>query len=138
MTLHETCSDGAPIPMCDVCQTRKAIHKNMVCSRWEKGDLLMTDNFSTSHGRQPTHDKGGRNPIEKKNVVVSLLPSFDESTKTMSGCDPQECKTTTNSGSTMTMQDSQQLHSLIHDNECKQRRQRQQEEQSRSIMSPAA
>jgi Taurine catabolism dioxygenase TauD, TfdA family len=41
-------------------EIRQAIHRNTILDRCQKGDLLMIDNFSTSHGRQPTHNSGSR------------------------------------------------------------------------------
>jgi alpha-ketoglutarate-dependent taurine dioxygenase len=48
---------------------RRAIHKNMVLNRWEKGDIVMIDNLSTSHGRQPTYDSGRRIVVAWSDVV---------------------------------------------------------------------
>ena len=82
MTLDASFGDGSPISFLEASQIRKAIHKNMVYSRWQKGDLLFIDNFSTSHGRQPTYDSGRRvvvswsDPLEKSNEPV---PSVSES-----------------------------------------------------------
>lgn len=76
MALHIAFGDGTPISIFEMHQIRKAIHKNMVFNRWQKGDLLLLDNFSTSHGRQPTYDKGRNivvawsDPIEKLNTPV--------------------------------------------------------------------
>jgi alpha-ketoglutarate-dependent taurine dioxygenase len=73
MALHVSFGDGTPISIWEMHQIRKAVHKNMVFNRWQQGDLLMIDNFSTSHGRQPTYDKGRNivvawsDPIEKQN-----------------------------------------------------------------------
>lgn len=58
MALNTTFGDGTPITFQEMNEIRAAIHKNMVFSRWQKGDILCIDNFSTSHGRQPTYDKG--------------------------------------------------------------------------------
>lgn len=80
MSLNSTFGDGTPITAQEMGQIRKAIHDNMVFSRWQKGDIMMIDNFSTSHGRQPTYDSGRKiavswsDPIVKKNEVVSLDP----------------------------------------------------------------
>jgi len=80
VSLDATFGDGEPITVAEMSQIRSAIHKNMVFSRWEKGDILMIDNFSTSHGRQPTFDKGRKvavawaDPIRKKDEVASLEP----------------------------------------------------------------
>jgi hypothetical protein len=56
----------------------------MVFSRWQRGDVLLIDNFSTSHGRQPTYDKGRKvavawsDPLKKADEVVSLEPVLVE------------------------------------------------------------
>jgi len=84
MSLDATFGDGEPISAREMHQIRTAIHKNMVFSRWQKGDLLFIDNFSTSHGRQPTYDKGRKiavawsDPLRKANEVVSLEPVLVE------------------------------------------------------------
>ena len=64
MALQVAFGDGTPLTIREMHQIRKAVHQNTVYNRWEQGDLVMIDNFSTSHGRQPTYDKG-------RNVVVS-------------------------------------------------------------------
>jgi len=75
MALDVSFGDGTPISVREMHQIRKAIHKNMVFNRWQEGDLLMIDNFSTSHGRQPTYDKGRKvvvawsDPIRKSNLA---------------------------------------------------------------------
>ena len=77
MALDISYGDGTPISVLEMHQIRKAVHKNMVLNRWEKGDLVMIDNFSTSHGRQPTYDSGRKiavswsDPIEKTNEVAA-------------------------------------------------------------------
>lgn len=73
MAMDVRFGDGTPISIREMHQIREAIHKNMVLNRWQKGDLVMIDNFSTSHGRQPTYDAGRKivvswsDPIEKDN-----------------------------------------------------------------------
>ena len=73
MALHITFGDGTPISILEMNSIRSAIHKNMVFNRWQKGDLLEIDNFSTSHGREPTYDKGRKivvswsEPLQKSN-----------------------------------------------------------------------
>ncbi len=57
MSLDTTFGDDTPITYNEMSEVRSAIHKNLVFSRWEKGDILCIDNFTTSHGRQPTHDR---------------------------------------------------------------------------------
>eukprot|EP00978_Attheya_sp_CCMP212_P045591 scaffold352411_cov51-Attheya_sp.AAC.1 len=78
MALEASFGDGTPINAFEMHQIRKAIHKNMVLNRWEKGDILFIDNFSTSHGRQPTYDAGRKvvvawsDPIAKSNMPVVI------------------------------------------------------------------
>ncbi|CAB9519685.1 Taurine catabolism dioxygenase TauD, TfdA family [Seminavis robusta] len=57
VSLHVSYGDGSPISVREMGQIRKAIHKNMVFNQWKTGDLLLIDNFSTSHGREPTYSK---------------------------------------------------------------------------------
>lgn len=64
MSLNITFGDGSPITFWEMQEIRHTVHKNMVYNRWRKGDVLLLDNFSTSHGRQPTYDRG-------RKVVVS-------------------------------------------------------------------
>eukprot|EP00594_Rhizosolenia_setigera_P000029 CAMPEP_0178940766 /NCGR_PEP_ID=MMETSP0789-20121207/1006_1 /TAXON_ID=3005 /ORGANISM="Rhizosolenia setigera, Strain CCMP 1694" /LENGTH=500 /DNA_ID=CAMNT_0020619871 /DNA_START=44 /DNA_END=1546 /DNA_ORIENTATION=- len=71
MALNTTFGDGTPISFQEMNQIREAIHRNMVFSRWEKGDILCIDNFSTSHGRQPTYDKG-------RKIVVAWSHPFEK------------------------------------------------------------
>jgi hypothetical protein len=58
MALEIRFGDGTPISVSEMNQVRKAVHKNMVFSTWKKGDIMCIDNFSISHGRQPTYDSG--------------------------------------------------------------------------------
>jgi alpha-ketoglutarate-dependent taurine dioxygenase len=77
MALNVTFGDGTPISLLEMHQIRSAIRRNMVFNRWQQGDLIMIDNFSTSHGRQPTYDKGRKvvvawsDPLEKRNEMVA-------------------------------------------------------------------
>jgi len=85
MGLHVTFGDGTPITLMEMSEIRSAIHKNMVYSRWEFGDIMCIDNFAVSHGRQPTYDHGRKivvawsDPVEKSNTLTSAevenLPS---------------------------------------------------------------
>ncbi|KAG7352354.1 taurine catabolism dioxygenase TauD/TfdA family protein [Nitzschia inconspicua] len=76
MALTTTFGDGTPITFSEMSEIRRAIHKNMVYSRWQKGDILCIDNFSTSHGRQPTYDRSRQvivawsHPCNKKPAAV--------------------------------------------------------------------
>jgi Taurine catabolism dioxygenase TauD, TfdA family len=78
MALHTEFGDGTPITASEMNIVRKAIHRNMVFSRWEKGDILFIDNFAVSHGRQPTYDKSRKiavawsDPVRKTNMVKSF------------------------------------------------------------------
>lgn len=58
MSLHVTFGDETEISAAEMSKVRSAIHKNMIFSQWQKGDILFIDNFCVSHGRQPTYDKG--------------------------------------------------------------------------------
>lgn len=104
---------------------RRAIHKNMVYSRWEKGDILCIDNFSTSHGRQPTYDRSRQvivawsNPCDKTSAVVESVNdpfttmSADGTTKTLEEI-PEIVESPDNSAaSTMTKVEAQELKELV-------------------------
>ena len=52
MAMHTCFGDGSEIPLADVTHVRDTLYKNMVFNRWEKGDIVMIDNFRVSHGRQ--------------------------------------------------------------------------------------
>ncbi|MBL8634263.1 MAG: TauD/TfdA family dioxygenase [Myxococcales bacterium] len=47
--------DGTPIPDSDMEAVRDAIWRNMVVTRWRRGDALLIDNSAVSHGRLPYH-----------------------------------------------------------------------------------
>lgn len=51
--MHATFGDGSPISDSDMDEVRRAIWKNMVFFKWRKGDVLVIDNDSVSHGRMP-------------------------------------------------------------------------------------
>ena len=97
MALNTTFGDGTPITFREMNEIRSAIHRNLVFSRWKKGDILCIDNFSTSHGRQPTYDKGRKvivawsHPQDKTSPpdtsrieMVSTLPMSSNFTKSLS------------------------------------------------------
>lgn len=93
-SLDTTFGDGTPITFQEMNEIRHAIHKNMIFSRWQKGDIMCIDNFSTSHGRQPTYDKGRKvivawsQPQEKKAKVQSQEAALiDSSTRKLSTSD---------------------------------------------------
>jgi hypothetical protein len=71
MALTTDFGDGTPITFSEMNEIRACIHKNMVFSRWRKGDILCIDNFYVSHGRQPTYDKG-------RKVIVSWSQPHDK------------------------------------------------------------
>eukprot|EP00977_Amphora_coffeiformis_P006467 scaffold1390_cov172-Amphora_coffeaeformis.AAC.1 len=78
MSLQVDFGDGSPISVMEMAEIRRAIHKNMVYSQWQKGDMIFIDNFAVSHGRQPTYDMGRKvvvawaQPQHKANRLVSL------------------------------------------------------------------
>jgi alpha-ketoglutarate-dependent taurine dioxygenase len=51
--MHVTFSDGGKVPYAYIKEVQKLIWKNMYFLKWQKGDMVMIDNFSTSHGRMP-------------------------------------------------------------------------------------
>jgi hypothetical protein len=53
MSMHTLFGDGTAIPDAYVRHIEEVIWKNMVIFPWQKGDILVLDNFSTSHGRLP-------------------------------------------------------------------------------------
>lgn len=81
MALNSTFGDGTPITFQEMNEVRAAIHKHMIFSRWQKGDILCIDNFSTSHGRQPTYDKG-------RSVCVAWSQPFDKTSTPLHAAEP--------------------------------------------------
>ncbi|CAB9504215.1 Taurine catabolism dioxygenase TauD, TfdA family [Seminavis robusta] len=77
MALHVAFGDGMPLSIWEMHQIRKAVHENTIYNRWQQGDVVMIDNFSTSHGRQPTYDKGRNivvawsDPLAKKDAMAN-------------------------------------------------------------------
>ena len=51
--MHMVFADGSEIPKRYVEHVEQLIWDNLVANRWKLGDVLMIDNFSTSHGRLP-------------------------------------------------------------------------------------
>jgi pimeloyl-ACP methyl ester carboxylesterase len=51
--MHCTYGDGAPIADDDMDRLRDAIWKNMAFFTWRRGDVVVIDNDSMSHGRMP-------------------------------------------------------------------------------------
>ncbi|MDP2228950.1 MAG: TauD/TfdA family dioxygenase [Moraxellaceae bacterium] len=52
---HCTYADGSEIPVADIRHLIDVFWRHMVFPRWERGDVVVIDNFSTSHGRMPFH-----------------------------------------------------------------------------------
>jgi alpha-ketoglutarate-dependent taurine dioxygenase len=75
MSMYTSFGDDTPISVKEINEIRHSIHKHMVFSRWRKGDIMCIDNFSTSHGRQPTYDKG-------RKVIVAWSQSRDKTLPT--------------------------------------------------------
>ena len=90
MALNSTFGDGTPITLEEMNEVRAAIHKHMIFSRWQQGDILAIDNFSTSHGRQPTYDKGRSvavawsMPYDKTLTPLDVEPAAKTAAKTIS------------------------------------------------------
>ena len=51
--MHMVFADGTEIPKSYVEHVEQVIWNNLVANPWKLGDVLMIDNFSTSHGRLP-------------------------------------------------------------------------------------
>lgn len=51
--MHITYADGKEIPISYVQHIQDLIWQSMYFLKWEKGDVIVLDNFSTSHGRMP-------------------------------------------------------------------------------------
>lgn len=51
--MHVLFGDGSPVPTAYVRHVEAVIWKNLKPFDWKQGDVLMIDNFSTSHGRLP-------------------------------------------------------------------------------------
>jgi len=83
MALDLRFGDGTDISVSEANQVRKIIHKNMVFSSWQKGDIMCIDNFSVSHGRQPTYDLGRKilvawsTPINKRSLQLPYIEEED-------------------------------------------------------------
>lgn len=59
--MHCTFRDGSEIPPAYLKHLSDVIWKNMSIFEWKKGDIIVIDNLSTSHGRLPY--KGNRNVL---------------------------------------------------------------------------
>jgi alpha-ketoglutarate-dependent taurine dioxygenase len=51
--MHMVFADGTEIPKSYVAHVEQLIWDNLIVSPWKQGDVLMIDNFITSHGRLP-------------------------------------------------------------------------------------
>ena len=115
MSLDVSFGDGEPISASEMSQIRRAIHKNMVFNRWQKGDICMIDNFAVSHGRQPTYDKGRKiavawsYPLQKTNAVTSLEPIVEYE-------NPQERTPTETPSATLTAESGKALLAQMNAN----------------------
>ncbi len=72
---HTTFGDGSTIPDKTIAHVRDTVWKNMVFNRWEKGDILMIDNFRVSHGRQVRYNLI-RTLLVVKIVVITYYSLF--------------------------------------------------------------
>ena len=69
--MHTEFGDGSAIPRSTITHVRNVVWRNLVFKRWEKGDILMIDNFRVSHGRQvSTQDRRGGSALESGCGVV--------------------------------------------------------------------
>jgi hypothetical protein len=125
MALNTSFGDGTPITFWEMNEIRRAIHKNMVYSRWEKGDILCIDNFSTSHGRQPTYDKGRSvivawsHPCKKNPGAVAQPPQVAITKRTEEEKEklPSLAESPENSpSSTLSKEEAQELKELFLNN----------------------
>lgn len=53
IAMNCTYGDGSPITFAEMEAVRDAIWKNMRIVPWERGDILLIDNFRVAHGRMP-------------------------------------------------------------------------------------
>lgn len=68
---HCTFADGAEIPRNDILHVRQVLRDHAVAFPWQRGDLIILDNYRVSHGRLPY--KGDRKIlVSMGNSVVSL------------------------------------------------------------------
>ncbi len=51
--MHAQFGDGAEIPNQYIEFIQQLVWQNMYCLKWQKGDCVVIDNFTTSHGRLP-------------------------------------------------------------------------------------
>jgi len=91
MALNSSFGDGTPISISEMNQVRAAIHKHMIFSRWQKGDIIAIDNFSVSHGRQPTYDKG-------RKIAVAWSQPFNKYSTPLNATEPEKKAVTSKVG----------------------------------------
>jgi alpha-ketoglutarate-dependent taurine dioxygenase len=133
MALNPVFGDGEAITLQEMNEIRRAIHKNMVFSRWQKGDIMAIDNFSTSHGRQPTYDKGRKvivawsqphdktqpikietSPIKTETAPISVQKEIVDISKGNVGAIPDLMESPENSpSSTLTTEEANELRQIF-------------------------
>jgi hypothetical protein len=60
-----TFGDGGSIPEADLDAVREAIRAEMILFDWQRGDLLLVDNYLMAHGRRPYRGR--------RRILASLL-----------------------------------------------------------------
>lgn len=73
MGLNVSYGDGSPFTALKMHEIRSVIHKHMVYSRWELGNIMCIDNFAVSHGRQPTYDNGRKVVVAWSDAVAKTI-----------------------------------------------------------------
>lgn len=115
MGLNASFGDGSPITALEMHEIRSAVHKNMVYSRWELGDIMCIDNFAVSHGRQPTYDHGRKVVVAWSDALVktnTLTCAEDENVP--SDAEPVEPNPQERTPeSTLTAEDAKSLKSVL-------------------------
>lgn len=92
MALDVRFGNDTPISVSEMQEIRRVVHKNMVFSTWQQGDIMAIDNFSTSHGRQPTYGKGRKiavawsNPHDKTSTPSSIEKKTDKEKELRASC----------------------------------------------------
>jgi len=80
MALDIRFGDRSPITISEMNEVRRVIHKNMRFSTWQRGDIMCIDNFSVSHGRQPTYDFG-------RKILVAWSEGYNKTSTTPSAAE---------------------------------------------------
>lgn len=62
--------DGSPIELCVLDKIRRAYHQETVVFPWQVGDILLLDNMSISHGRNPF--------VGSRKVVVGMAEPYNQ------------------------------------------------------------